>query len=129
MRLKTLTKWDHFGFLSNNAAELVNVTSDVILKISLFHCGFECRGICRTPSAFGKETLDVIEESVKGLREVDGIGRKRVSIISRAGSDQEEILEVMVFLQGHGVSAGYYRGLATTISWCLLRRRCVKRRA
>jgi hypothetical protein len=45
MRLKALAKWDHFGFLSNNTAELVNVTSDVILKISVLHCGFECHGI------------------------------------------------------------------------------------
>jgi len=61
----------------------------------------------RIVKAFGKETLDVIEDSVERLREVDGIGEKRVSMIGRAWSDQKEIREVMVFLQGHGVSAGY----------------------
>ena len=61
----------------------------------------------RIVKAFGKETLDVIEESVERLREVDGIGEKRVGMIGKAWSDQKEIREVMVFLQGHGVSAGY----------------------
>ena len=61
----------------------------------------------RIVKAFGKETLDVIEESVERLREVDGIGEKRVSMIRKAWADQKEIREVMVFLQGHGVSAGY----------------------
>src|SRR5208283_106282 len=61
----------------------------------------------RIVKAFGKETLDVIEESVERLREVDGIGEKRVGMIGKAWSEQKEIREVMVFLQGHGVSAGY----------------------
>ncbi|MGO9122454.1 MAG: helix-hairpin-helix domain-containing protein [Desulfomonilaceae bacterium] len=61
----------------------------------------------RIVKAFGKETLDVIEESVERLREVDGIAEKRVAMISKAWNDQKEIREVMVFLQGHGVSAGY----------------------
>ena len=61
----------------------------------------------RIVKAFGKETLDVIEESVERLREVEGIGEKRVGMIGKAWSDQKEIREVMVFLQGHGVSAGY----------------------
>lgn len=61
----------------------------------------------RIVKAFGKETLEVIEESVERLREVEGIGEKRVAMIRKAWSDQKEIREVMVFLQGHGVSAGY----------------------
>src|SRR5208337_3339687 len=61
----------------------------------------------RIVKAFGKETLDVIEESVERLREVDGIAEKRVDMIRRAWAEQKEIREVMVFLQGHGVSAGY----------------------
>ena len=61
----------------------------------------------RIVKAFGKETLDVIEESVESLREVDGIAEKRVSMIRKAWAEQKEIREVMIFLQGHGVSAGY----------------------
>jgi exodeoxyribonuclease V alpha subunit len=34
--------------------------------------------------AFGKETLDVIEESVERLRQVDGIGEKRMGMIGKA---------------------------------------------
>ena len=61
----------------------------------------------RIVKVFGRETLDVIEESIERLREVDGIGEKRVAMIRRAWTDQKEIREVMVFLQGHGVSSGY----------------------
>jgi exodeoxyribonuclease V alpha subunit len=61
----------------------------------------------RIVKLFGKETLDVIEESVDRLSEVEGIGEKRLGMIRKAWADQKQIREVMVFLQGHGVSAGY----------------------
>ena len=61
----------------------------------------------RIVDKFGKETLDVIEKEIEKLIEVDGIGKKRVGMISRAWEEQKEIREVMVFLQAHGVSSGY----------------------
>lgn len=56
---------------------------------------------------FGDKTLDIIERLGDRLTEVDGIGEKRVQMISKAWNDQKAIREVMVFLQGHGVSPAY----------------------
>jgi exodeoxyribonuclease V alpha subunit len=61
----------------------------------------------RLVARFGKETLNIIEHDIKKLKEVSGIGQKRVSMIKKAWDAQKEIREVMIFLQGHGVSSGY----------------------
>jgi exodeoxyribonuclease V alpha subunit len=61
----------------------------------------------RIVKAFGKETLDVIEQEIKKLSEVEGIGKKRVEMVRKAWADQKEIRQVMLFLQSHGVSSGY----------------------
>ncbi|MFD7261545.1 ATP-dependent RecD-like DNA helicase [Streptomyces sp. NPDC059874] len=53
---------------------------------------------------FGTETLDVIEEEPKRLIEVPGLGPKRTKLIGAAWEEQKAIKEVMVFLQGVGVS-------------------------
>ena len=56
---------------------------------------------------FGLETLTVIESDINKLIQVPGIGQKRVRRIQRAWAEQQVIKEVMVFLQGHGVSTTY----------------------
>ena len=61
----------------------------------------------RIVKLFGEETLVVIDETTDRLSEVEGIGEKRLGMIRKAWEDQKNIREVMVFLQGHGVSAGY----------------------
>jgi exodeoxyribonuclease V alpha subunit len=61
----------------------------------------------RMVKQFGEQTLDVIDNDIKKLVEVDGIGKKRIGMIKKAWEDQKEIREVMVFLQAHGVSSGY----------------------
>ena len=61
----------------------------------------------RIVQKFGMTSLDVIEESDEKLTEVEGIGGKRVDIIRKAWSDQKDIREVMLFLQGNGVSSAY----------------------
>jgi len=61
----------------------------------------------RIAKRFGKETLDIIEAELDKLAEVDGIGPKRIEMIRKAWAEQKEIREVMLFLQGHGVSSGY----------------------
>ncbi len=61
----------------------------------------------RIVKLFDKDALDIIEESVHRLSEVEGIGQKRVELIRKAWTDQKRIREVMVFLQGHGVSSTY----------------------
>ncbi|HSB70095.1 MAG TPA: ATP-dependent RecD-like DNA helicase [Candidatus Methylomirabilis sp.] len=61
----------------------------------------------RLVEAFGEETLKVIEEAPGRLAEVDGIGPIRQQRITSAWAEQREIREVMLFLQGHGVSPAY----------------------
>ena len=56
---------------------------------------------------FGLETLDIIEHEIERLQEVPGIARKRVQMIQTAWQTQKVIKEVMLFLQGHGVSTTY----------------------
>ena len=53
---------------------------------------------------FGQATLQVIEEDPKRLVEVPGLGPKRTAMITAAWAEQQAIKEVMVFLQGVGVS-------------------------
>ena len=53
---------------------------------------------------FGQDTLQVIEESPGRLVEVLGLGPKRTAMITAAWEEQQAIKEVMVFLQGVGVS-------------------------
>ena len=61
----------------------------------------------RIVKKFGKDTIDIIENEIKKLAEVEGIGEKRIEMIKRAWDEQKEIREVMLFLQTHGVSSGY----------------------
>jgi len=61
----------------------------------------------RIVKVFGLQTLDVIDRSPGRLTEVDGIGPKRVELITRAWADQKEIRGIMIFLQDHGISAAY----------------------
>jgi exodeoxyribonuclease V alpha subunit len=61
----------------------------------------------RIVAHFGLETLEVIENDRERLSEVPGIGKKRVSMIKAAWAAQKAIKDVMIFLQGHGVSTTY----------------------
>ncbi|MFH0768539.1 MAG: ATP-dependent RecD-like DNA helicase, partial [Chloroflexota bacterium] len=61
----------------------------------------------RVVAKFGLETLDIIEEQSERLLEVEGIGPIRAERINKAWQEQKEVREVMVFLQGHGVSSTY----------------------
>jgi exodeoxyribonuclease V alpha subunit len=53
---------------------------------------------------FGPATLEVIEQAPGRLVEVPGLGPKRTAMITAAWAEQQAIKEVMVFLQGVGVS-------------------------
>ncbi|MCU7702887.1 ATP-dependent RecD-like DNA helicase [Streptomyces albidoflavus] len=58
----------------------------------------------RITEHFGVDTLDVIETDAKRLVEVPGLGPKRTKMIAAAWEEQKAIKEVMVFLQGVGVT-------------------------
>ncbi|MFJ2865520.1 ATP-dependent RecD-like DNA helicase [Kitasatospora sp. NPDC087314] len=58
----------------------------------------------RIVERFGVDTLEVIENEPGRLIEVPGLGPKRTKKIAAAWEEQKAIKEVMVFLQGVGVS-------------------------
>lgn len=58
----------------------------------------------RIVEKFGKDTLDVIDRSPARLTEVVGIGTQRARQLAEAVAAQRHVQEVMVFLQGHGVT-------------------------
>lgn len=58
-------------------------------------------------SRFGLDTIEIIETDIKRLYEVPGIGQKRVDKIAESWEKQKDIKNVMLFLQGYGVSTAY----------------------
>jgi exodeoxyribonuclease V alpha subunit len=53
---------------------------------------------------FGTDIMHVIDDEPNRLIEVDGLGPKRTAMIAAAWAGQKAIKEVMIFLQGVGVS-------------------------
>lgn len=54
---------------------------------------------------FGLKTLDVLDNTPDKILEVPGIGPSKADLIGNAWVEQQQIKEVMLFLQSHGVSA------------------------
>jgi exodeoxyribonuclease V alpha subunit len=52
---------------------------------------------------FGERTLAVIDESPAFLKEVKGIGPRRIQRIRESWREQKAVRSIMVFLQSHGV--------------------------
>ena len=61
----------------------------------------------RIVARFGQDTLEIIANAPGRLTEVDGIGRVRAERIQTAWRAQHDVQDVMVFLQGHGVSPAF----------------------
>ncbi|MBS4163981.1 ATP-dependent RecD-like DNA helicase [Candidatus Protochlamydia amoebophila] len=61
----------------------------------------------RIVDIFGIDTLKIIEESPQRLLEIEGLGAKRVEKIQACWIEQKSIRDVMIFLQGHGVSPAF----------------------
>jgi exodeoxyribonuclease V alpha subunit len=58
-------------------------------------------------SRFGLETIEIIDTEPDRLIEVPRLGKKRIERIKESWEKQKDIKEVMVFLQGVGVSTAY----------------------
>ncbi|RMD54751.1 MAG: ATP-dependent RecD-like DNA helicase, partial [Candidatus Thermofonsia bacterium] len=58
----------------------------------------------RIVNKFGLDTLEIIDQQPERLKDVLGIGKKRVHQITKAWAEQRAIKDVMLFLQSHGVS-------------------------
>jgi exodeoxyribonuclease V alpha subunit len=61
----------------------------------------------RIVDKFGAQTLEIIDSFSARLREVDGIGPERARRIKEAWTAQKSIRDIMIFLQGHGISSAH----------------------
>lgn len=55
---------------------------------------------------FGERTLSIIDESPSFLREIKGIGPRRLTEIRESWRQQKAVRDIMVFLQTHGLGVG-----------------------
>lgn len=69
--------------------------------------GIRAKTAAQLVGYFGLETLDIIEQSPERLLDVPGIGPAKANAIIRGWADQHEVRHIMLFLQGHGISATY----------------------
>lgn len=58
----------------------------------------------RIVNHFKKDTLHVFENDMGRLLEVPGIAKKKLQMIEEAWREHRAVREVMIFLQGHGIS-------------------------
>lgn len=68
----------------------------------------------RIVEEFGVETLHIIDAHPERLKEVRGLGKKRIGQIISCWSEQKSIRQVMIFLQSHGVSPTYAQKIFKT---------------
>ncbi len=61
----------------------------------------------RIVEMFGLEALDILENHPLLLSRVEGLGRKRIKQIKKEWDNQKESRDVMIFLQGHGITPVY----------------------
>ncbi len=60
----------------------------------------------RLVDAFGEQTLEVMENEIERLKQVEGIGDKKLGMIAQSWNEHREMRDLMVFLQSHGVTPG-----------------------
>ncbi len=60
----------------------------------------------RIVQQFGTATLQVIEKDPQRLRQVPGLGKKKADLIAAAWTEEREVRDAMIFLQGHGIAQG-----------------------
>lgn len=61
----------------------------------------------RIVAHFGEDTLEVLDKYSERLKDVPGIGKKRIAEIRSAWKKYSEQRDILVFLQGLGLSAAY----------------------
>lgn len=61
----------------------------------------------RIVEKFGLDALDIIQYNPERLKEIEGIGDKKLEKIVEAFGEQSELREIMVFLQQYGITPNY----------------------
>ena len=56
---------------------------------------------------FGLDSLEIIQYNPERLKEIEGIGNKKLNRIMEAYAEQRELRDIMVFLQQYGITVNY----------------------
>jgi exodeoxyribonuclease V alpha subunit len=103
--------WQHhtqhgWQFLAQTYRSVLPATAQGIRKYlgSGLIKGVGPRTADRIVAHFDTATLDVLDSAPERLKEVPGIGAKKIATIVSAWHEQKAIKDVMVFLQGHEIS-------------------------
>ena len=109
--MRFLGKWSEhprFGrqFKADTALELKPATAAALEKYlgSGLIKGVGPKTARKIVRHFGDQTLGVFEQDIERLTEVSGIAAAKLQSISAAWQEHRAIREVMLFLQGHGIS-------------------------
>ena len=79
---------------------IINYLSSGLIK------GFGPKLAERVVNHFGEETLNILDSDPNRLLEVPGIGDKKLGDIISNWNQKKNFREVMLYLQGHGISMG-----------------------
>jgi exodeoxyribonuclease V alpha subunit len=93
-------------FKANKAIEKKPATTAALEKYlgsGLIH-GVGPKTASRIVRNFQEKTLDIFEHDIGRLLEVPGIALKKLRMIEKAWREHRVVREVMMFLQGHGIS-------------------------
>ncbi|WP_293987387.1 ATP-dependent RecD-like DNA helicase [uncultured Megasphaera sp.] len=63
----------------------------------------------RVVAVFGKDTMNILENEPQRLLEVEGIGKKKLAVITESFYEEKQVNEIAYDLEQHGV-AGRYAG-------------------
>ena len=101
----------HFGNQFEIKSFIVEIPSDIVGIQKYLESGL-VKGIGpvyaeKIVKKFKEKTLDIIDENANRLLEIEGIGPKRVEMISKNWNDQKIIRQVIIFLRTHAISAAY----------------------
>lgn len=61
----------------------------------------------RIVDRFGKDSLRILDCEIERLKEIEGIGNKRLEMIKRAWNEHKDIKDIAIFLQSYGISNTY----------------------
>ena len=53
---------------------------------------------------FGENTMNILDNEIERLKEIDGVGEKKIKLIFESYSKQREVKNIMIFLQTYGVT-------------------------
>lgn len=56
---------------------------------------------------FGMETFNILENHIERLKEIEGIGDKKISKIQETYEEQKEVRNIIMFFQEYGISINY----------------------